>query len=375
MAIARKAPRAVIVGAGIVGTMHAIEAIRRGYRVTQLEADAVPRRASVRNFGLIWVTGRATGPDLALAIRGRERWVTLRERLPGLPLQACGSLVVAECRPQLAVLEQLASQPGADERGVRLLSRREVAAGFPGLLGHVEGALRGELDAVVEPQQTLAMLHAWLRTHDRYELRLGCVAREVEPDGVRDENGVMHHADLTVLCPGDCVGLAAQLDPTVRQRLLRCRLHMLETAPADYTIDTAVLGGSSLHYYPAFRVPASEQLPPPHPEAARLRAQLIVVQHGTRALRIGDTHEYGDAFDFALDETAFSLFARAAEALLARPVPPVRRRWAGTYAQCSDGSLYLDAQPAPGVILVTGLGGRGMTAAPAVAAETFSRTT
>ena len=44
--------RIAIVGGGIIGTMHAVEAVRRGHEVVQLERDAEPRRASVRNFGV-----------------------------------------------------------------------------------------------------------------------------------------------------------------------------------------------------------------------------------------------------------------------------------------------------------------------------------
>ncbi|MGO9077698.1 MAG: hypothetical protein ACLQDY_01480 [Streptosporangiaceae bacterium] len=52
--------------------------------------------------------------------------------------------------------------------------------------------------------------------------------------------------------------------------------------------------------------------------------------------------------------------------------PPVRCRWAGVYSQVTTGELYHRSAPAPGVVLVTGPGGRGMTCAPAIAEETFA---
>ncbi len=48
----------VVVGGGVLGFMHALEARRRGHPVTHLEREPGPRGASVRNFGLIWVSGR-----------------------------------------------------------------------------------------------------------------------------------------------------------------------------------------------------------------------------------------------------------------------------------------------------------------------------
>ena len=59
----------VVVGGGVLGFMHALEARRRGHPVTHLEREPGSRGASVRNFGLIWVSGRAGGPELDLARR------------------------------------------------------------------------------------------------------------------------------------------------------------------------------------------------------------------------------------------------------------------------------------------------------------------
>jgi hypothetical protein len=49
----------------------------------------------------------------------------------------------------------------------------------------------------------------------------------------------------------------------------------------------------------------------------------------------------------------------------------VQRRWEGVYAQCTDGRVCLRAEIRPGVVMVTGPGGRGMTCAPAIAADTL----
>ena len=57
--------------------------------------------------------------------------------------------------------------------------------------------------------------------------------------------------------------------------------------------------------------------------------------------------------------------------LLGTALPPVRRRWAGVYSQVTGTELYHRSVVAPGVVLVTGPGGRGMTCAPAIAEQTF----
>ena len=72
-----------MVGGGVLGTMHAVMARRRGYEVVQLEREAEARGASVRNFGLVWVSGRRAGAELSLALRARELWEELAGQVPG----------------------------------------------------------------------------------------------------------------------------------------------------------------------------------------------------------------------------------------------------------------------------------------------------
>jgi hypothetical protein len=50
----------------------------------------------------------------------------------------------------------------------------------------------------------------------------------------------------------------------------------------------------------------------------------------------------------------------------------VARRWEGVYAQRTDGALCHCDEVAPGVWLVTGPGGRGMTLAPVIAERTLA---
>jgi glycine/D-amino acid oxidase-like deaminating enzyme len=65
------------------------------------------------------------------------------------------------------------------------------------------------------------------------------------------------------------------------------------------------------------------------------------------------------------------LMARA-ERILGKELPPVCRRWDGVYAQCIDQRVCLRAEIEEDVWLVTGPGGRGMTCAPAIAADTLA---
>ena len=88
--------RLVVVGGGVLGMMHAAAARERGHHVVHLEREPGPRGASVRNFGLIWVSGRAPGPELELALRCRDLWERLADRVPGTGFRPHGSLTIGD---------------------------------------------------------------------------------------------------------------------------------------------------------------------------------------------------------------------------------------------------------------------------------------
>ena len=95
MTTARHASHAVVAGGGILGTWHAVELAAAGFVVDHLEAEAAPTGASVRNFGLVWVSGRRSGEELEVARRARRRWAEVGQAAPAVGFRATGSLTVA----------------------------------------------------------------------------------------------------------------------------------------------------------------------------------------------------------------------------------------------------------------------------------------
>jgi FAD dependent oxidoreductase TIGR03364 len=372
--------RVVIVGGGVLGTMHAVAARRRGFEVVQLERETEARGASVRNFGLVWVSGRQAGPELGLALRARELWSELGAKVGGLGFRAAGSLTLATSDAELSLLKEAATRPDAERRGFELLDAAAVRAVNPALRGEFAGGLHCRLDAIVEPRQLLPALRGHLAARgdgqSGYEWLPGREVTEIAPNAVRDHTGTWHQCDLVILCPGAAhTGIAGRYlarSGGVR----RVRLQMMQTAPLAGRVTTALADGDSLRYYPAFDLPGRDRLPPQQGAAAQTRAQLLLVQRADGGLTIGDTHEYDEPFAFDLDEDAYDHLRGRAEALLGVPLPRIQRRWAGVYSEVEPAlagrALYHRAEVEPGVVLVTGPGGRGMTCSPAIAEETFS---
>jgi FAD dependent oxidoreductase TIGR03364 len=365
--------RVVIVGGGVLGTMHALEAVRRGWEVHHLEADAGPRRASVRNFGLVWVSGRAAGAELELARRARELWEETAALAPAVGLRANGSITVAQQPAELELMGEVAAAADAGARRLTVLDADGVRAANPALEGKMLGGLLCASDAVVEPRAVPGALRAYLSGHDHYHWLPGRRAVEIGPGAVTDATGRRHVGSLVLFCPGDAlngvggaVGRALAAAP-----LRRCRLQMMQTAPAGRRLTTSVADGDSMRYYPAFDQPGRARLPAPAPATAAHGMQLLLVQRAGGELTIGDTHVYDEPFDFAVEEFLYDELRRRAEAILGWALPPVVRRWAGVYSAVTDDRIYWREEVEPGVVVITGLAGRGMTLSPAVAEETW----
>jgi FAD dependent oxidoreductase TIGR03364 len=363
----------VVVGGGILGLMHAVQARRLGYQVVHLEREAGTRGASVRNFGLIWVSGRAPGAELDLAIRARQLWEELAAQIPGTGFRPHPSLTLASEEAELALLKEAVERPDAAQRGFELLDPAAVRELNPGLRGDFLGALLGGRDAIVEPRLVPEAIRSHLLAEPGYTWLPGREVVELRAGAVRDHTGAWHHGDLVVLCTGAAhaglVGphLAGYPTPPVR----RVRLQMLQTEPFGGQLTTSVADGDSLRYYPAYELPGLRQLPPQAPIAAAAAAQLLLVQRLDGGLTIGDTHSYDEPFPFDVDERPYEHLRARASQLLGAEIPPTRLRWAGVYSQVTTTELYHRSQVTDQVVLVTGPGGRGMTCSPAIAEETF----
>jgi FAD dependent oxidoreductase TIGR03364 len=371
--------KVVVVGGGVLGMMHAVQARRLGMHVVQLEREVAARGASVRNFGLIWVSGRAPGAELALALRARALWEQLAHAVPGAGFRPRGSLTLASDDAELGLLKEAAGMPDAAQRRFELLDAAQAAEVNPALQGEFAGALLCAVDAIVEPRTMPAALRDYLlasqpKARAGYEWLPGREAVEVAAHAVRDHTGTWHRGDLVVLCTGAAhtgiVGhhLARYQRPPVR----RVRLQMLQTERFGRELTTSVADGGTLRYYPAFDLPGRARLGPQDPVAVAAGAQLLLVQRLDGTLTIGDTHHYDEPFGFDLDEQLYDHLRGRAERFLGCPLPPTRRRWAGVYSQVTGPELYHRSELEPGTVVVTGLGGRGMTCSPAIAEETFA---
>ncbi len=364
---------AVIVGGGVLGTMHAHQALARGWSVTHLERDLEPRSATVRNFGMVWISGRAPGPELEHALRARALWEHVGAHVPDVGFTPQGSLLIVWEPDELAVLREVVARPDAAPRRLRIVDQGEAHQLNPGIRGEILAALHCELDAKVEPATCLPGIRSWLTAAnvDRYRFEPGSTVTSIGNGFVVDSVGARHEGDLVVVCPGATNdGPIAEL--VAGRPVRRVRLQMLSTAAPQIPLTTMLADADSLRYYPCFAGPARDRLAPPAPVVSEHHMQMLCSQRTDGTLTLGDTHEYDEPFPVGvLDAPERHLLGRLSR-ILGTESPPVVRRWAGVYSQSTDPEhIWHQEFVTDRTVVVTGPGGRGMTLAPAIAEQTF----
>jgi glycine/D-amino acid oxidase-like deaminating enzyme len=108
------------------------------------------------------------------------------------------------------------------------------------------------------------------------------------------------------------------------------------------------------------------------PEFDRWGIHVMASQTGIGEVTIGDSHEYGDSitpFDRAEIDDLIINYLRT---FIRLPDVAIAERWHGIYAKRTDGGDDFIAQPAPGVTIVNGVGGAGMTTSFGLAEEIFA---
>jgi glycine/D-amino acid oxidase-like deaminating enzyme len=120
-----------------------------------------------------------------------------------------------------------------------------------------------------------------------------------------------------------------------------------------------------LRFYKAFRICSTldalrARVAREMPEYDRWAIHVLVSQTADGAITLGDSHEYGFDVDIFDKPEIDELILREARTFLRLPDWRVAQRWHGVYALHPE-QPFFEAEPQPGVRIVTAPGGSGMT--------------
>jgi D-hydroxyproline dehydrogenase subunit beta len=373
MSLNRKADVA-IVGAGIVGLAHAYFAAKRGRSVVVFERTPRAQGASVRNFGMIWPIGQKAGVVHQTATRSRQIWKEILDAA-ALPYRPTGSLHVVYHQDEADVAREFTERAPALGYTCTWLSPAEVlkksqSVNPKGLLG----GIWSPTELTVDPRLILASLPAFLTEKFGVEFRFGTAVRSIELPRIEAGSETWQAAQAIVCGGDDFETLYPEL--LASSGIDRCKLQMMRTAPQPHRwqLGPSLAAGLTLRFYPAFEI-CTATLPTYKERVARELADYdrfaihtLVSQTADGALTLGDSHEYGLAVDIFNKTEIDELVMRNVREFLIAPDLAIAQRWYGVYAKHPE-KPWVAIDAAPGVRIVTAVGGSGMTLSFGVAEQ------
>jgi len=336
----------VVVGGGYLGMSTAYYLARAGVPVTLVEREHPGWGASSRNAGYLSIITRSAGPQLELAMAGRELYDELAQELENFDFRASGTLTYF-FEDQAAFPEGFAQRRREDGLDVKIVSAEEARELCPLLPEEVAGGVHCTNDGFVDPNK-LANAFAKAIEQEGVKIEIAEVlSLDVSGghcDGVRTANGGLS-ADAVVVAAGPWSGtLLKQSD--IPLEVIGMRSQLAETVPVEAQFDVALFGPSFFHEYEFVRdLPGYDDDLVLHP-LQRVMPQVGILELFARRadgrLVLGCPVELvsGDVPTLAGMALTFGILGDHVPAL---QDIPVERIWAGIIPQTGDGLPVMDA--------------------------------
>lgn len=364
---------AIVIGAGIVGLAMARSLGERGYKVTVIERNERAVSASIRNFGMVWPIGQPNGQMYQRALKSKQIWQQVCAEA-GLWHDEVGSLHLAYTDLELQVMEEFAAVNQA-HRPVKLLTAAETTGKSPAANEKgLKGALWSADEMIIESRVAIEKLPAYLTEKYKTQFIFNTAATTINGTTVI-AGGKPFEADEIFICSGaDFETLYPEI--FTAHYFTKCKLQMMRLVaqPDSWRIGPSLCGGLSMIHYKAFEAAASLPQLRAHYESTmqeyiKWGIHVMVSQNGEGELTIGDSHEYGLVHDPFDRQHINQLIVAYLKTFATFKNWNLLQSWNGIYPKRTNGEVDFIHQAAPGVTIVNGLGGAGMTLSFGLAEE------
>ncbi|WP_454802030.1 TIGR03364 family FAD-dependent oxidoreductase [Mucilaginibacter phyllosphaerae] len=358
-------PSAIVIGAGIVGLATARALAIRGYQVTVFERNERAVGASIRNFGMVWPIGQPTGPLFERAMLSRSIWKETCEKA-GIWHDEVGSLHLAYHDDELEVITQYAAT-NHTLRDCALLTPEQTLIKSPGVNPKgLKGALWSGTEMIVEAREAIAAVAQHLSEQHGVVFHWNTAISEVQQSKVKSGKK-QYDADHIFICSGvEFETLYPELFASFN--ITKCKLQMLRLAaqPTDWRIGPALCGSLSMVHYPGFQSAPSlpalrKRYEEEYAEYLKWGIHVMAAQNHTGEITIGDSHEYGLVHDPFDKDFINQMILKYLQTFTNFKDTSVIQTWNGIYAKMTNGQTELVVDAEPGVTIINGLGGNGMT--------------
>lgn len=366
--------KAIVIGAGIVGLATARALAKKGFAVKVMDRNSYATGASVRNFGMVWPIGQPDGELYERALRSRSIWKEISDT-GAFWSDAVGSMHIAHDLLEWNVVQELYEAFKSD-RPVQLLTAADVLKRSEAVVGNnLYGGLYSADELIVDPREAIAVLPGYLESTFDIQFYWNKCVSYIADNTVYIGNEEEHEADLVFICSGaDFETLYPEA--FANYPLTKCKLQMMRLAPqpGNWHIGAALCGGLSLIHYNSFKV--AESLPLLKAKYAMEMEEyldwgihVMASQNERGEITIGDSHEYGATHDPFDRDSINQLIKNYLHKFASFKDYTVVQSWNGVYAKLTNGDTELFFSPEPGVYVLNGLGGAGMTLSFGLAEE------
>lgn len=373
----------IVIGGGILGTFHAYAAIKKGLKVALFEKDSQPSGATVRNFGQIVPSGMNTKWQ-NYGRKSVEIYKSIQSKFD-ISVRQQGSVYLASNKEEEQLLEELSVINQKNNYDSILLTKLDCLQKYPGLQkDYVTMGLFFPEEITVEPRELIhSVLNYLVHLGLDYKLNsqiIGCEAVANNVDVITSNHQVFE-ASKVIICSGSDF---KTLYPTIfnKSDIIACKLQMMQTMPQkNYQLNGSILTGWSIRRYEAFQECAS------YADIKKKEAQdsfqkkwgvhVLFKQAVDGSIIIGDSHEYKpvskmDELGFDLNTEIDEFIISEAKKIFKLPNYTIRNRWFGIYSQCEKADIF-NKKIAKNIHVVTGIGGKGMTASAGYAKENIDK--
>ena len=373
----------IVVGGGILGSFHAFHALDKGLKVALIEKDGKPRGASVRNFGQIVPSGMDSKWQ-KFGRRSLEIYKGIQEQFD-ISVRQHGSMYFASDEEELTLLEELWQINQANGYESHLWGKDRCLENYAGLKAdYCKAGLFFPEEITLEPETAIHRILHYLVEQKELDYFPKHPIREVCVSGnscrVKAVEGKEFISQKVIICSGAEFQL---LFPQIFREsdMEWVKLQMLKTRPQkQQKIPGSVLSGLSIRRYEAFRAcpsyPSIKAKEDAESFAKRWGIHILFKQAKDGSIILGDSHEYADApdagkLDYMLKEEINQFIIQEAQKIFDLESYQIAQSWYGIYTQSKSKDIF-QYSIEDKIHIVTGIGGKGMTASAGFAEENIN---
>jgi len=357
---------AIVIGAGIVGLATSRALAVRGKKVLVIDRSSFAVGASMRNFGMVWPIGQPDGKMYERAMLSQSIWKEI-SMASGIWHDPVGSVHLAYSDLEMEVLESFQDSVKGT-RSYVLMSAAETSNQSSAIVHTgLKGGLYSPDEIIVDSPKAIKALPAYLNEKYGVEFVWDTHVQSVETGKVSSGKKIFEAEEIFVCNGPDFENLFPEIFSEAH--ITKCKLQMMRMGaqPNGWRMGPSLCGGLSLTHYASFKAAGEplerlkKQIETEMPDYVKWGIHVMVSQNASGELIIGDSHEYGLTHDPFEKSFINDLILNYLSSFARFPDEKITVNWDGVYAKLKDGKTELVTSPQPGVTIINGLGGAGMT--------------